>query len=63
LTNAEAAIAGLVAAGRSNREVADELVLSIKTVEVTLTRVYEKLGLRSRTQLAAHFRERAEEPL
>jgi len=63
LTNAEAAIARLVAAGGSNREVAAELVLSVKTVEVTLTRVYEKLGLRSRTQLAAHFRERAEEPL
>jgi DNA-binding CsgD family transcriptional regulator len=63
LTNAESAIARLVASGRSNREVAAELVLSVKTVEVTLTRVYEKLGLRSRTELAAHLRERAGEPL
>ena len=57
LTNAEAAIAALVAEGRTNREVASELVLSVKTIEVTLTRVYEKLGVRSRAELAAHFRE------
>ncbi len=56
LTPAEARIAGLVAEGRSNKEVAAELVLSVKTVEVTLTRVYEKLGVRSRAELAAHFR-------
>ena len=56
LTAAEQRIAGLVAAGRSNKDVAAELVLSVKTVEVTLTRVYEKLGVRSRTELAAHFR-------
>jgi DNA-binding CsgD family transcriptional regulator len=57
LTNAEAAIAALVAAGRTNREVAAELVLSVKTIEVTLTRIYEKLGVRSRAELAAQFRE------
>ena len=56
LTAAEARIAGLVAEGRSNKEVAAELVLSVKTVEVTLTRVYEKLGVRSRAELAAQFR-------
>jgi DNA-binding NarL/FixJ family response regulator len=56
LTPAEARIAGLVAAGRSNRDVAAELVLSVKTVEVTLTRVYEKLGVRSRSELGARVR-------
>ena len=56
LTAGEARIAGLVAEGRSNKEVAAELVLSVKTVEVTLTRVYEKLGVRSRAELAAQFR-------
>jgi len=56
LTAAESRIAELVAAGRTNREVATELVLSVKTVEVTLTRVYEKLGVRSRTELAALVR-------
>lgn len=62
LTNAEAAIAALVAAGRTNREVAADLTLSIKTVEVTLTRIYEKLGVRSRAQLAARFRGVAQGP-
>lgn len=57
LTAGERRIAELVAAGRSNKDVAAELVLSVKTVEVTLTRVYEKLGVRSRTELAARFRE------
>jgi DNA-binding NarL/FixJ family response regulator len=59
LTAAETRIAELVAAGRTNKDVAAELVLSVKTVEVTLTRVYDKLGLRSRTELAAHFRDGA----
>jgi DNA-binding CsgD family transcriptional regulator len=57
LTNAEAAIAALVSAGRTNREVAAELSLSIKTIETTLTRVYDKLGVRSRAELAARTRE------
>ena len=56
LSPAEARIAELVAAGRSNRDVAAELVLSVKTVEVTLTRVYQKLGVRSRAELAAQVR-------
>lgn len=51
LTEAETRIARLVAEGRSNREVAAELFLSVKTVEVTLTHVYQKLGIRSRAQL------------
>jgi ATP/maltotriose-dependent transcriptional regulator MalT len=57
LTAAETRIAELVAGGRTNKDVAAELVLSVKTVEVTLTRVYEKLGVRSRTELAVHFRD------
>jgi DNA-binding CsgD family transcriptional regulator len=55
LTDAERRIAELVAAGRSNKEVAAALHLSVKTVEVTLTRVYRKLDVRSRTELAARF--------
>ena len=39
--------------GRTNRQVADELLLSTKTVEVHLTRIYAKLGIASRSQLAA----------
>lgn len=44
-----------VAAGLSNREVADALFLSTKTVESTLTRIYRKLGVTSRSQLAARL--------
>ena len=52
LTPAEGRIAALVAQGRSNKEVASELYISVHTVEAALTRVYSKLGVRSRTQLA-----------
>jgi DNA-binding CsgD family transcriptional regulator len=41
-----------VAEGRTNKEVASELYISVHTVEAALTRVYSKLGVRSRTQLA-----------
>jgi DNA-binding CsgD family transcriptional regulator len=55
LTDAEARIAELVAAGRSNKDVAAALFVSVKTVEVTLTRVYQKVGVRSRAELAHRF--------
>jgi DNA-binding CsgD family transcriptional regulator len=55
LTDAERRIAALVAEGRTNRAVAAELTLRVKTIEVTLTRVYEKLGVRSRSELAARM--------
>jgi DNA-binding CsgD family transcriptional regulator len=53
LTEAERRTAALVAEGRSNKEVAAAQFVSVKTVEVTLTRVYRKLGVRSRAELAA----------
>ncbi|MBY6368227.1 helix-turn-helix transcriptional regulator [Rhodococcus corynebacterioides] len=53
LTPQEDAVASLVATGMSNREVAAELFLSVKTVQFHLTRVYAKLGIRSRAELAA----------
>jgi DNA-binding CsgD family transcriptional regulator len=43
----------LVAQGLSNREVAAELYVSPKTVQYHLTRIYAKLGVRSRAELAA----------
>ena len=52
LTATERRIAELVAEGRSNKEVAAALFVSVHTVESNLTRVYEKLGVRSRTELA-----------
>ena len=55
LTPQEKAVASLVAAGRSNAEVADELYLSIKTIQYHLTRIYAKLGIRGRSELAAMY--------
>ena len=52
LTATEQRVADLVAAGRSNAEVAHELFLSPKTVEWNLSKIYKKLHVRSRTELA-----------
>ena len=45
--------AALVAAGHTYREVADALFISPKTVQWNLSKIYRKLGVRSRAQLAA----------
>jgi DNA-binding CsgD family transcriptional regulator len=55
LTPAELQVALLVAGGSTNKEAAAALFLSAKTVEAHLGRIYRKLGLRSRTELAARF--------
>jgi DNA-binding CsgD family transcriptional regulator len=52
LTAAERRVAALVAEGRTNREVAAALFLGERTVAGHLTRVYAKLGVRSRAELA-----------
>ena len=52
LTEAERRIATLVAEGRTNRAVAAALFLAEHSVETALTRVYRKLGVRSRAELA-----------
>jgi DNA-binding NarL/FixJ family response regulator len=52
LTTTEQRVAALVAAGRTNNEVAAELYVSVHTVEKALTRIYGKLGVRSRTELS-----------
>ncbi len=54
LTAQELQVSLGVARGRSNPEIAAALFLSRKTVERHLSMVYRKLGLRSRTELAAH---------
>jgi DNA-binding NarL/FixJ family response regulator len=53
LTNREREVARLVAAGRSNREIADTLIITEGTVEVHVKHILSKLGLRSRSQVAA----------
>ena len=55
LTPTEQQIAELVAAGRTNNEIASTLFVSVRTVESNLTRIYRKLGLRSRTELTRHL--------
>jgi DNA-binding CsgD family transcriptional regulator len=55
LTATERQIAELVAQGHSNKEVAAALFVTVKTVEANLSRVYAKLGLRSRAELARHL--------
>jgi DNA-binding CsgD family transcriptional regulator len=55
LTPAEQRVAELAASGLSNKEIAGKLYLSVYTVQAHLSRVYAKLGVRSRAQLARHF--------
>jgi DNA-binding CsgD family transcriptional regulator len=55
LTPTEVRVAELVAAGSTNREAADALFVSVHTVEANLKRIYRKLGIRSRTELASKF--------
>ena len=55
LTEREREIAGMVAEGRSNKQVAAALFLSEKTIEHNLSRIYAKLGVRSRVELAGRF--------
>jgi DNA-binding NarL/FixJ family response regulator len=51
LTERERTIAELAAEGRTNREIAEELVLSVKTVEAHLRNIFGKLGVRRRIEL------------
>lgn len=53
LTRREGEIAALIAAGRSNRAIADELVVSVRTVETHVENVLRKIGVSSRTEVAA----------
>lgn len=51
LTATESRVAELVAEGLSNKDVAARLFVTVRTVEANLSRVYAKLGVRSRTEL------------
>jgi len=56
LTPQEQAVARLVAVGMSNRQVAGELFISVKTVQFHLTHIYTKLGVSSHDELAGQYR-------
>jgi DNA-binding NarL/FixJ family response regulator len=53
LTPREAEVLGLLASGRTNREIAAELVISVHTVERHLATIYRKIGARNRTDATA----------
>ena len=55
LTPTEQHVAELAAAGRTNKEIAAETHLSVKAVEANLSRVYARLAVRSRSELAARL--------
>jgi DNA-binding NarL/FixJ family response regulator len=55
LTPTELRVAELAAAGSQNKEIAGALSVSVKSVEANLSRVYAKLGIRSRVELAARL--------
>ncbi|WP_423247513.1 response regulator transcription factor [Streptomyces decoyicus] len=58
LTGRESAVAELVAEGMTNQQIASHLGLSKSTVAGHLDRVRDKLGVRSRTQIAVRVAER-----
>jgi LuxR family maltose regulon positive regulatory protein len=55
LTKTECRIIALVADGRTNHEIAERLLMRPKTVEWNLTKIYRKLNVRTRTELAVMF--------
>ena len=57
LTASERRVAGLAADGSSNRDIAQTLYVTPKTVEVHLSNAYRKLGIRSRRELAGALAE------
>lgn len=62
LTPAEGAVAKLAVAGHTNREIAQSLTVSVKTVETHLGRIFNKLRVRSRVELVTALTERAAAP-
>jgi DNA-binding CsgD family transcriptional regulator len=56
-TETERRVAELVGSGHSNQETAAALFISVKSVEANLTRIYRKLSVRSRTELANRLKE------
>jgi DNA-binding CsgD family transcriptional regulator len=62
LTPSEQRVADLAVAGKTNREIAAELFITVHTVEKALTRAYAKFGVRSRTELARRLADTEAKP-
>jgi DNA-binding CsgD family transcriptional regulator len=62
LTETERRIAALAAEGLSNKEIASALFVTPKTVGTQLSRIYRKVGVHSRTELARHISREDETP-
>jgi len=62
LTEREREVARLVMAGRPNKLIADELQISVRTVEVHRARVFEKMNVKSAVELANLLRETPNQP-
>ena len=58
LTPTERRVAALVAEGQRNRQIGQTLFMSVASVEAHLTRIYRKLGISSRSELARLVAER-----
>jgi DNA-binding NarL/FixJ family response regulator len=56
----ELAVIDLVREGLRNREIADRIFVSLRTVEIRLTGIYRRFGVRSRTELVAKINDTAE---
>jgi DNA-binding CsgD family transcriptional regulator len=61
LTPSERRVADLAASGMTNRQIAQSLFVTIKPVEAHLSSAYDKLDIRSRRELPAALRERADQ--
>jgi DNA-binding NarL/FixJ family response regulator len=62
LTETEQRIATLVAQGRTNKEVAATMFVSENTVQTHMRHIFQKLSVRSRTELAARLLSSQQEP-
>jgi DNA-binding NarL/FixJ family response regulator len=54
LSGREVEVLGLISAGKSNQQIADELVLSIRTVERHINHIYAKIGVHTKAQATAY---------
>ncbi len=62
LTERERQVTALIAQGKTNRQIAETLVVTVKTAETYVTRILDKLGLASRVQIATWAVERGLAP-